>query len=149
MLRAIAVLALLIVVLAATLLYLSMHSTLAFDPAPASIALATPVSVRIANPHGIRTITARLEQDGTSAVLAHDARPATRLGFWRTHAAPERFSFFAGKDRAPQLKEGKARLVVEAQSNDLRGVTDTIAAEVDVILRPPAVTTDEFQHYIN
>ncbi len=47
------------------------------------------------------------------------------------------------------MKEGKARLVVEAQSNDFRGATDTISTDVDVVLRPPSVSADGFQHYIN
>jgi hypothetical protein len=153
MARAIAVLALLIVVLAGgmatALFFLSSHTTLAFDPPPGPIGAATPVSVRITNPHSVRSITARIEQDGASMVVDQVTRPAARFGFWRTHAAPEKYSFMAGKDRAPQLKEGKARLVVETQSNDLRALTDVIAADTEVILRPPAVSTDGFQHYIN
>jgi murein DD-endopeptidase MepM/ murein hydrolase activator NlpD len=38
---------------------------------------------------------------------------------------------------------------VEAQSNDFRGATDTISTDVDVMLRPPSVSADSFQHYIN
>ena len=134
---------------AAVLLTISSHSTLAFDPVPSAIGAATPVDVRIVNPHGVRAITARIEQDGNSAIVEQTARPAARFSFWRLHAAPEKFHFTAGKDRAPQLKEGKARLIVEARSNDLRAATDTVAADVNVILRPPSVTTDGFQHYIN
>ena len=37
---------------------------------------------------------------------------------------PSTFTFEAGKTKAPNLKEGKARIVVEAVSNDLRGSTD-------------------------
>ena len=145
-------LALLVVVctgIAAVLFFTSTHSAIAFDPAPAAIGAATPVNLRIENPHGIRAITARLEQDGTSTILDQVARPATRFLFFRTHAAPEKYHFAAGKDRAPQLKEGKARLIVEVRSNDLRAVTDSAAADVNVILRPPSVVTDGFQHYIN
>jgi hypothetical protein len=152
MARTITVLALLILVLGgvtATLFLLSSHSSLSFDPQPPAIGAATPVSVRIANPHGVRSITARIEQDGTSMVVDQVTRPVIRFGFWRTHAAPEIFHFIAGKDRAPQLKEGKARLIVEAQSNDLRASTDVIATDAEVILRPPSVSTDGFQHYIN
>jgi murein DD-endopeptidase MepM/ murein hydrolase activator NlpD len=127
----------------------SSHSRLAFDPLPASIGTATPVSVRIENPHGVRSITARIETEGSSITVDQVKRPASRFTFWRTHAAPEMFHFVAGKDRAPQLKEGKARLIVEVQSNDLRAVTDVVATDVDVILRPPSVSTDGFQHYIN
>ena len=39
--------------------------------------------------------------------------------------------------------------MVEAQSNDFRGATDTISADVDVVLRPPPISADGFQHYIN
>jgi murein DD-endopeptidase MepM/ murein hydrolase activator NlpD len=134
---------------AAALFFLSAPTSLAFDPQPSSIGAATPVSVRITNPHGVRSIIARIEQDGASTVVEQVTRPATRFSFSKAHAAPEKFSFIAGKDRTPQLKEGKARLTVEAQSNDLRGLTNRIAADVEVILRPPSVTTDGFQHYIN
>lgn len=128
---------------------MSSHSSLAFDPPPVSIGKATPVNVRISNAHGVRSITARIEQDGNSSVLDQVTRPARRFGFWRAHTQPEAYRFLAGKDRAPALKEGKARLIVEVQSNDLRAMTDAAAADVEVILKPPSVTTDGFQHYIN
>jgi hypothetical protein len=129
--------------------FMSSHSTLAFDPPPVTIGTATPVNLKISNPHGVRTITARIEQNGQSGITEQVARPATRFGFWRAHAQPERLQFIAGKDRVATLKEGKARLVVEVQSNDLRAMTDTVAADVEVILQPPAVSSDGFQHYIN
>jgi murein DD-endopeptidase MepM/ murein hydrolase activator NlpD len=47
------------------------------------------------------------------------------------------------------LKEGKALLVVEAVSNDLRGSTDSASAEVNVVLTAPRVAADGFQHYVN
>ena len=134
---------------AAVLFAISSHSSLSFDPAPASIGTATPVTVRIVNPHGVRAITTRIETGGNSIVIDQVTRPAARFTFWRGHAAPETFHFTAGKDRAPQLTEGKARLIVEVQANDLRGMKDVIATDVDVILRPPSVSTDGFQHYIN
>ncbi len=55
----------------------------------------------------------------------------------------------AGNRQTPGLKEGTARIVVETQSNDFRGLEDTVAADVQVILRPPSVSADSFQHYIN
>ena len=57
--------------------------------------------------------------------------------------------FDAGKTKAPNLKEGKARLVVEAVSNDFRASTDTAAYDVNVVLAAPRVIPDELQHYIN
>ena len=153
MAKAFTVIILLILILlggaAAALFLMSSHTSVAFDPPPASIGIATPVSIRIANDHGIRAITARIETDGNSITIGQVTNPISRFTFWRTHAAPEIFHFTVGKGHSSQLKEGKARLIVEVQSNDLRAMTDRIATDVDVILRPPTVTTDGFQHYIN
>jgi hypothetical protein len=131
------------------LLALSTHSGLTFNPQPKVIGISTPVTVHIANPHGIRRITAIVEQEGTSTPLSEDGEAATRFMFWRADRPPREFRFVAGQSKAPALKEGRARVVVEAQSNDLRGTHDTISAEVQVVLRPPSITTDGFQHYIN
>src|SRR5579862_7314923 len=134
---------------AATFLFVrSSHSNLSFEPAPSSIGASTPVTIRVKNPHGIRSLTARIEQDGKHTVVDQVAHPATRFNLARTNDV-EDYTFFAGEERVPDLKEGKARVTVSVQSNDFRGITDTIDADVDVILKPPAVTTDGFQHYIN
>lgn len=131
------------------LLGVSSHSTLAFRHAPTVISQDTPVVVRITNPHGVRHVIATLEQNGASMTLLETKSPATRFMFWRRSQTPEEIAFTAGKKKAPNLQDGKARLILEAQSNDLRGATDTISAEVDVNLHPLAVTADSFQHYIN
>jgi murein DD-endopeptidase MepM/ murein hydrolase activator NlpD len=133
----------------AGLLILSSHSTLAFDPPPKAIGQATPVTVHTVNPHGARSITASIEQNGVAMSLAESAEPANRLRFWQSHVPPQDFHFVAGKNQAKDLRDGKAKLIVEAQSNDLRGSTDTISTEVEVILRPLSVTADDSQHYIN
>ncbi len=142
---------LLLIVLAApaSLFVLSSHSTVVFDPPPTAIGLATPVTAQIANSHGVRQITASIEQNGTTASLAEVSGPANRLTFWRQRVPPQDFQFTAGKKQAKDLREGKARLVVEVVSNDLRGSTDRVSREVDVILRPASVTADDSQHYIN
>jgi murein DD-endopeptidase MepM/ murein hydrolase activator NlpD len=127
----------------------SSHSSLAFTSPPKAIGAATPVTVHISNAHGVRRITARIEQSGVSKTLAESNQPANRITFWRVHARPQDFHFTAGKNQAADLKEGKARLVIEAESNDLRGSVDTTAVDVDVILRAPAVAADGLQHYIN
>jgi hypothetical protein len=128
---------------------LSTHSDITFDPQPKVIGISTPVTVRISNPHGVRRITATVEQDRTSTALSETSEGATRIMFWRAHLPAREFRFVAGSSKAPALKEGRARVTVEAQSNDLRGSHDTISAEVQVVLRPPSITTDGFQHYIN
>jgi murein DD-endopeptidase MepM/ murein hydrolase activator NlpD len=134
---------------AGTLVLLSSHSTLAFAPQPKAIGAATPVTVHVSNPHGARRLAALIEQDGTKTTLKESSNPPVRFGFWRAQEPDQDFQFTAGKKLAPNLKEGKARLIVEIQSNDLRASTDSISTEVDVILRPASVTADGFQHYIN
>ena len=129
--------------------FLSTHSQLAWAPQPAVIGDATAVTAHITNAHGTRRITAFLEQNGVRVTLAEDRKPANRFTFWRTHLAPADFHFSAGKSKVPALQEGKARIIVETQSNDLRASVDSLGADVNVILRPPSVTTDSFQHYIN
>jgi len=128
----------------------SAHSTLAFEPPPKAIGESTPVIVRIDNPHGVRHVAAHIEQNGAvHTILIQDKKPITRFTFLRVHLPPQGLRFMAGKQTAPDLKEGKARLIFEVQSNDFRALTDSISADVDVILRPPSVSGDEFQHYIN
>ena len=127
----------------------STHSTVAFTSPPQAIGAATPVTVHISNPHGVRWIVARIEQNGVSKMLTESRQPPRRITFWRVHLPPQDFRFTAGKSQDPDLKEGKARLVVEAESNDFRGSLDTASAEVEVILQPPSVTADGLQHYIN
>ena len=127
----------------------SAHSSLAFVSPPQAIGAATPVTVHIGNPHGLRRFTARIEQNGTSKTLLEANHPANRLTFWRMHRPAEDLHFSVGKNQAPDLKEGKARLVIETESNDLRGSVDATSIDVDVILRPPSVIADGLQHYIN
>jgi murein DD-endopeptidase MepM/ murein hydrolase activator NlpD len=145
------ILVLVLVVLAvlAVQFAVSTHSTLAFDPQPASIGTATRITVRIANLHGIRHAVAWMEQDSAIFPLTEKNQPAKRFVFGRAPAPPQNVTFNAGKEKAPTLKEGKARIVFEAQSNDFRAATDRISTDVTVILRPPSVVSDGFQHYIN
>ncbi len=133
----------------ATLYFLSAHTKLDFSPQPASIGVNTPITVHVANPHGLRRFTAILEQDGARTTIDEIKNPADRMKFWLAQFPAQDIHFDAGSKEAPNLKEGKARIVVETQSNDFRGITDTIATDVDVVLRPPTVSADGFQHYIN
>jgi murein DD-endopeptidase MepM/ murein hydrolase activator NlpD len=133
----------------ATLYFLSSHTALAFHPRPEDIGVSTWVAVRVSNPHGERELTAWIEQNGMKTVLMQMKSPADRFKFWRAQVPDQDLHFMAGSKEAAKLQEGKARLVVEAQSNDLRAVTDTIGTEVNVVLRPPTISADGLQHYIN
>src|SRR5947209_16956035 len=127
---------------------MSGHSAVIIAPAVTTVGITTPVTVRVENPHGVRRVSAYLEQNGAQYPLLDQAAPSTRL-FWHRHDPPQRFTFEAGKNKAANLKEGKARLVVEAVSNDLRGSTDATSADVNVVLQAPRVIPDDAQHYIN
>jgi hypothetical protein len=130
------------------LFVMSGHTTLAMTPAVKTIGLNTPVSVKAFNPHGERRLTAYIEQDGAHYPVFEKSDPSTRL-FWSRSAAPRLYMFDVGKTKAPNLKEGKARLVVEAVSNDLRASTDKAAYDLDVVLTAPRVIPDGLQHYVN
>jgi hypothetical protein len=126
----------------------STTTALQLGPQPATIGLSTPVSVRIANSHGIRSLSAFIEQNGARYLLYQESAPSRRV-FVARHAPARTVTFEAGKNKAPSLKEGPARIVVEAVSNDFRGATATAALPVTVVLSAPRVTPDGLQHYIN
>jgi len=112
------------------------------------IGVSTPVTVQIANPHGVRRVNAWLEQNGARFPLLEQSSPAHRF-VWRRNQPAQTVAFEAGKNKAPNLKDGDARLVVEAVSDDLRARTDSASATVKVVLAAPRVTPDDAQHYIN
>ena len=82
----------------------STHSTPAFDPQPVSIGMATPITVRIANPHGILQHRPWIEQDSAISPLTEENQPAKRFVFRRVPASPQSVAFNAGKEQAPTLK---------------------------------------------
>src|SRR5450759_2531568 len=108
----------------------------------------SPVTVKIANPHGVRRTAAFIEQAGARFPLTEVKTPAHRF-FWRRRQAAQTLTFDAGKNKAPNLKEGDARIVVETDADDLAGHTDATSFAVKVVLAPPRVAPDDAQHYIN
>ncbi len=133
----------------ATLFFLSSHTKIAFAPPPKDIGVSTWVAVRLSNPHGTRELAAWVEQNGMKSTLMDTKSPADRFKFWLAQVPDQDVHFMAGSKEAKGLKEGLARIVVEATSNDFRAAKDTIATDVDVELKPPSVSADGFQHYIN
>jgi murein DD-endopeptidase MepM/ murein hydrolase activator NlpD len=115
---------------------------------PATIGLASPVTVKLVNPHGVRSLNAHLEQDGKQFPLFEERVPSRHF-FWKRHEPARTIAFEAGKNKAPELKEGPADLVVTAVSNDFIGGADTTRHKVNVVLAAPRVVADDLQHYIN
>ena len=129
-------------------LLMSSHTEMGMTPAVTSVGVSTPVTVHLTNPHGVRRVSAYLEQNGAQYPVYEHSAPSHHL-FWSRHVPPSNVTFEAGKKNAPNLKDGKARLVVEAVSNDFRGSTDEVASDVTVVLSAPRVVPDDLQHYIN
>jgi hypothetical protein len=137
-----------IVAAGVVLVVLSGHTAIQVNPAVTSIGLSTPVTVRFANPHGVREVRALVEQGGAQYQVFESRNAATRL-LWSRHEAPLMVTFNAGKSQAASLKDGPAQLIVEAVSNDFAGHTDSAAFDVTVVLEPPSVAADGERHYIN
>lgn len=143
----ISIVVLLLIVVGAGLA-LSTTPVVTIDPAIKSVGESTRVKVHVANPHGVRRVYAWIEQNGKGFPLFEAKNPSRRFVF-SGNEPPQEYSFVAGKSKAPELKEGKAKLFVHVQSNDLRASTVMPAVDVDVTLQPPAVSADGAQHYIN
>src|SRR4051812_10345889 len=102
----IALVAIVILLPVVILFALSSHSNARFDPAPKMIGSATPLKLKVENPHGVRRVRVSVEQGGVHAQVCDNTLPAARLSFFRKHEAPREFFFNAGS-----RTDGKARIV--------------------------------------
>lgn len=101
---------------------------------------STPISIHIRDKRGIRSVAAYVEQNGAQYRVWELARPSKQPeGTW---------NFNAGVSTTPQLKDGQAKLVVEATSNDILHKTTRYEHDLTVITRPPTVSVDSDQHYL-
>jgi murein DD-endopeptidase MepM/ murein hydrolase activator NlpD len=130
--------ALVILAIPATLFFRSTQTAISVEPPVKAIGYETPVHLRLDNPHGVKSVTMTVEQDGKE--YPKSVGPQT---------ANSNLTMNVGTHSAPALHDGKARLVVRAVSNDFRGHANVDAWDVDVITAPPRVVADGVQHYIN
>jgi murein DD-endopeptidase MepM/ murein hydrolase activator NlpD len=138
-----AILVILLLVIVSPLVWIFARSTtpvVDVDSGLVTIGQATPVSVHVHDKRGITKMSAYIEQNGQRFPVAEDGEPTTR--------AERSWSFTAGVKNVPQLKDGKAQLIVEAKSNDTLGRTGRASREVTVVTRPPSVSVDSEQHYL-
>ena len=108
--------------------------------AGATLGQATPITVHVHGKHGVRKAAAYLEQNGARYQVWQMSTPSK--------AADNTWTFTAGLKTTAQLRDGKARLIVEASSNDLRGKTAHIDHDLNVVSQPPTVSVDSDQHYL-
>ena len=109
------------------------------SPVP-SLGQATPITIRVRDPHGIRKLAAFVEQNGARYRVWETAQPSG--------LADSTWNFTAGVKTTPQLRDGKARLILEATSNDLLRKTGRWEGEVTVVTEPPTIGVDSDQHYL-
>jgi murein DD-endopeptidase MepM/ murein hydrolase activator NlpD len=147
--KLLALLIALAIALPVVLLMLSNGTALKLDPPVSVIGTLTPIQVAVSNPHGVRRLTGIIEQNGARYTVFEFHEAPHRLMFWRRSRPPEAKKFQVGKQQTPALHDGPARLIVEAQSNDLRGRADSIQSDIQIITEPPRVAADGAQHYIN
>jgi murein DD-endopeptidase MepM/ murein hydrolase activator NlpD len=146
--KVIIILFVLLAVFLASLAFVSKEPALAINPPITAIGTSTPVKIHVVAPHGVRRIVATIEQNGATYPMLDKRYPTHRVVF-REHKDIIDVLFAAGKNKAPALKDGKARITIAAESNDFLGRTARTSADIDVITTPPRVSVDGFQHYIN
>lgn len=131
-----------ILVVASVVFVVARSATPVFDVQnPVSIiGQATPVSVHLRDPRGIRRVAAFLEQNGARYPVWESAQASP--------AADSSWNFTAGTGTTPQLKDGAAKVIVEATSNDLLGRKARWEQDVKVVTRPPVLSVDADQHYL-
>ncbi len=149
LLRILLVVVVLLLAVPVALLILSTTPVLQVDQPLKVVGGETPVVLHITDPHGVRSVRATVEQNGESYQVFESTQPSESWGFLRKHEAPRDVTVTVGRKVAPKLKDGKARVVFAAQSNDLRGSTAELAFDVLVNSKPPVVYADALQHYIN
>jgi murein DD-endopeptidase MepM/ murein hydrolase activator NlpD len=130
------------------LLALSSGPAVRVDPSVKVIGVSTPIKAQIESSHGVKRVAAYIEQGGTRFPLMEQTSPSHRI-FWRKNQPAESVTFEAGKNKAPNLKEGDAKVVVEAVADDFRGGSVEASIPVKVVLSPPRIVPDDAQHYIN
>jgi hypothetical protein len=152
MTRLIGFLILLIVVVAiypALLLMRSTATEIQLQTPVKVVGVSTPVRLVALNSHGVRELSATIDQGGKSYRVFEHAEPAQRWSLLPTRRNPQSFEFEIGSKKAPGLHDGNAVLRIEAVSNDLRARRDTMTLELDINTKPPSLSVDEGQHYIN
>jgi len=101
---------------------------------------ATPITVHVHDPRGVRSVTASVEQNGATYRVWEAPKPST--------TTDNSYSFSAGVKTTPQLQNGNATLVLEATSNDLLHKSARLERAVTVATQPPSISVDADQHYL-
>jgi murein DD-endopeptidase MepM/ murein hydrolase activator NlpD len=109
-------------------------------PPVTTLGQSTPITVQVTAKRGVHDVNAFVEQNGAKLPISEMTQPSKE---------PEaNWAFNAGVKNVPQLRDGKAMLVIEATSNGLLKKTAHWQQEVTVVTQPPSVAADSDQHYL-
>ena len=110
-------------------------------PSPViALGQATPITIHVRDPNGVRKMAAFVEQNGASYLVWETTQPSRPTDISS--------SFAVGVKATPQLKDGKAKLIIEATSNDFRRKKTRLERDVTIATQAPAITVDSEQHYL-
>jgi len=112
---------------------------------PRALGVSTPMRVRWTNPHGARRVSVLVEQNGARTVAWEKSQPSARFRFSPAAEPPGEAAVVIGRDG---LVPGKAVVMVEVESNDLRAQVVRLSQEMPVILEKPSVRADEKTVYL-
>jgi murein DD-endopeptidase MepM/ murein hydrolase activator NlpD len=111
-----------------------------------TIGHATPISVHVQDAHGVRSLTATIEQNGVRYQVwqtPNASANADNLG-----RADNTYTFTAGVNSTPQLRDGQARLIIQAVSAGLFHGASSLERDVNIVTQAPTVSADSDQHYL-
>jgi hypothetical protein len=127
-----------LIVGAAFLLFSSEDTTIeTLTPLPKALGNAYKLRVRMTNPQGVSRAMAWIEQNGSRFDVMDVRYPGTWKDWVQKGRAPVETEFSVGKDRAPGLVSGKAKLIIAAKANNLRGIETRLTREIPVVLGHP------------
>jgi murein DD-endopeptidase MepM/ murein hydrolase activator NlpD len=104
-----------------------------------TIGQATPVSIHVQDKHGLNKVNAIFEQNGAQYPAALQITGPDR---------DSTINLVIGTKATPQLKDGKAKLVIEATSSGFGHGTTRIERDVNIVTQAPTVSADSDQHYL-
>ena len=125
----------------------SVTPTLSLVNPAKTVGRATSVPVKVSAAHGVRKLDAYIEQNG-SRFLVLDQSETARRWRWKKNVPETVVDVTVGTKVTPQLKDGPAKLIIEATSNDFRASKAVLEQPVTVASQPPTVSVDSDQHYL-
>lgn len=133
--------ALVALVLASTLFFTACSKpTVDVSATGSTLGKATPISGHVRASRGVKSVTATIEQDGQ------------RYPAWQLNAPSNDkvtpFTFTAGTQAVPKLKDGPAKLIIDAKANGPLGQSSQWQKDFTVVTRAPTVSADSDAHYL-